>query len=116
MKIKDLIKSVAALVSTREIIDHGSIRCLHSELVVEEIKAVDDCAEVGTGTIGDDDLSTDLDALAEDGDRIASIDFGDLANLEDAYQGAEVSGYIDEGKEDELRRLDSLIDAAREIL
>jgi len=29
MKINELIKSVAHLVSERETIDHGSIRCLH---------------------------------------------------------------------------------------
>ena len=50
MKINELIKSVAHLVSEREADD--------------SILSVEDCDEVDTGTIGDDGLSAALDELA----------------------------------------------------
>jgi len=64
MKINELIKSVAHLVSERETIDHGSIRCLHGGEAEDSILSVEDCDEVDTGTIGDDGLSAALDELA----------------------------------------------------
>jgi hypothetical protein len=115
MKIKSLLNAVAKLVETREIIDHGSIRCLHSDNAVREIESAEPCDEVGTGVIGDDDLAAELAGLAVDGDRIADLDFDDLRKLEDAYRGDSVADYLDEDAEDELKSLDSLIDAAREI-
>ncbi len=116
MKIKALITSIAKLVESREIIDHGFIRCLHDDNAVREIESAEGCDEVGTGSIGDDDLASELVELSENGDRIAELDFDDLSKLEDAYRGDDIESYLDSEKEDELRRLDSLITAAREII
>lgn len=115
MKLKELIRNVAELVEEREIIDHGSIRCLHSDNAVAEIESAEPRDSVGTGLVGDDDLAADLLEIAEDGDRIAELDFSDLSRLEDAYRGEDVTDYVDNDCEDELIQLDKLIDAAREI-
>lgn len=115
MKIKELLKWVSILVVERETIDHGTIRCLHCDNWVREIEQAEGCDEVGTGRIGDDDLADDLAELAEDGDRIADLHIEDIRKLEDAYRGEDIDDYIDGDKEDELKRLDTLIDAAREI-
>ena len=116
MKIAELIKAVSNLVETREIIDHGSIRCLHSDNAVGEIESAEGCDEVGTGIIGDDDLAAELSDIAEDGDQIAGLHLEDLMKLEDAYRGNDITDYLDADKEDELKKLDALIDAARELV
>lgn len=116
MKIKELIKSVSNLVESREIIEHGSIRCLHSAQTVREIESAEGCDEVETNLIGDDDLATELSDLADDGDRIADLDLSDLVTLEEAFRGESISNYVQADKEDELVQLDKLIDAAREIV
>jgi len=116
MKIQTLIRNVADLVETREIIDHGTIRCLHSDNAVREIESAEGCDEVETGLIGDDDLAADLAELAEDGDRIAKLHLEDLVKLEDAFRGEDITDYLDSEKEDELQKLDALIESAREIL
>lgn len=116
MKINELIKSVANLVETRETIDHGTIRCLHSENAVREIMSAEGCDDVDTGTVGDDDLAAELAELAEDGDRIADLHLDDLVNLEHAYRGADVTDYLTAEKEDELKNLDTLIERARELV
>ena len=115
MTIKNLIKSVAALVEEREIIDHGSIRCLHSENAVREIESAEPCESVDTGTIGDDDLAEKLRDIAEN-DREGGIDIDDLVKLESAHRGDDVTDYLTADAEDELILLDKLIDAAREVL
>ena len=115
MKINELIRNVAKLVESRETIDHGSIRCLHSDNAVREIESAEGCDSVDTGTVGDDDLAADLMEIAEDGDRIAEIHFSDLVRLEYAYRGEDITDYLTAEKEDELIMLDKLIDAAREI-
>jgi len=116
MKLNELIKSAAKLVESREIIDHGTIRCLHSDQAVREIKSAEGCDDVDTGTIGDDDLASELVDLAEDGDKIGDLHLEDLVKLEDAYRGDDIADYIDGDKEDELKRLDRLIEAARELV
>jgi hypothetical protein len=116
MKINELIRNVAKLVESRETIDHGSIRCLHSDNAVREIESAEGCDSVGTGTVGDDDLAADLMEIAEDGDRIAEIHFDDLVKLEYAYRSEDITDYLTADKEDELILLDKLIDAAREIV
>lgn len=116
MKLNELIKSVAKLVESREIIDHGSIRCLHSDQAVRDIESAEGCDEVDTGNIGDDDLAEELSDLAEDGDRIAELHLEDLVKLEDAFRGEDITDYLTEDKEDELKKLDSLIDAARKLI
>lgn len=116
MKIQELIRKVATLVESREIIDHGSIRCLHSDQSVSEIESAEGCDEVGTGTIGDDDLASELSDLADDGDLIAELHLEDLVKLEDAFRGEDIADYLDSEKEDELKKLDTLIDAARELV
>lgn len=118
MKLNELIKAVSNLVEERETIDHGSIRCLHSDRAVQEIESAEGCDSVDTSIVGDDDLASDLSDLADDGDQIAELDFDDLKKLEDAYLGDDISSYldVDEDKEDELKKLDRLIDAAREAI
>jgi hypothetical protein len=116
MKIAELIKAVSNLVETREIIEHGSIRCLFSQSTVDEIYSAEDCDEVDTGIIGDDDLAAELSDLAENGDQIAELHLADLVKLEDAYRGEDITDYLDSEKEDELKKLDALIDAARELV
>ena len=115
MKLKDLIHSVAKLVEQRDIIDHGSIRCLHSDQAVYDIESAEDCDEVDTGTIGDDDLAEKLRELCED-DRLAEQYLEDLVKLEDAYCGDDITDYLDEDKEDELGKLETLIDAANTLV
>jgi len=115
MKINELIKAVSKLVAEQEIIDHGSIRMLHSDRAVEEIESAEGCDEVETGTIGDDDLAEKLSELADDGDAIADLYTEDLVKLEDAFRGEDITNYLDSDKEDELQKLEALIDAAWEI-
>lgn len=116
MKLNELIKAVSKLVETRETIDHGSIRCLHSDNAVNEIMSCEACDDVDTGTVGDDDLAAELAELADNGDRIADLHLEDLVKLEDAYRGDDITDYLEDEKEDELRKLDSLIEAARELV
>jgi len=116
MKLNKLIKSVAKLVECRETIDHGSIRMLHSDQAVRDIESAEGCDEVDTATVGDDDLAEELNDLAEDGERIAELDIDDVWKLQDAYLGEDISDYLDTDKEDELRKLDFLINAARELV
>lgn len=115
MKINELLKQVSDLVQTREIISHGSIRCLHCEQSVREIEQAEGCNRVGTGLIGDNGLAAELAELTTDGDRIAEIDTDDLANLADCFRGPDISDYVDSEREDELCKLVALIDAAMEI-
>lgn len=116
MKINELIRNIATLVESREIIDHGSIRCLHSDDAVRDIESAEGCESVDVGTVGDDDLAAHLMEVAECGDQIAEIHFDDLVKLENAYQGDDIADYLTADKEDELILLDKLIDAAREIV
>jgi hypothetical protein len=116
MKINELIRNISNLVESREIIDHGSIRCLHSDQAMRDIESAEGCDSVDIGTVGDDDLAAHLMEIAECGDRIAEIHFGDLVTLENAYQGEDITDYLTAEKEDELILLDKLIDAAREIV
>lgn len=115
MKISELIKNVSNIVVAREIIDHGTIRCIHSDDAVRSIESVEG-SDVETGTIGDDDLAAELAELGEDGDRIADLDLSDIVKLHDAYRGEDVVDYLNPDKEDELINLDALIDAARELV
>ena len=114
MKIKELLNSVAALVAERKTIDHGTIRCLHSDNAVSEIESCEDCDSVGVGTVGDDELAEKLKEIAEN-DQEGEIEFDALKKLEYAHRGDEITDYITLDKEDELLLLDALIDAAREI-
>jgi hypothetical protein len=114
MKLNELIKSVAKLVVARETIDHGSIRCLHSDQGVRDIESAEGCDEVDTGAIGDDDLAAELTELAEDGDQIADLHLEDLVKLE--YRGDDINDYLESEKEDELKNVDRLIEAARALV
>lgn len=116
MKLNELIRNIAKLVESRETIDHGSIRCLHSDNAVSEIESAEGCDSVDTGTVGDDDLAASLMEISEDGDQIAELHFEALVKLENAYRGDDIQDYLDAEKEDELVKLDKLIDAAREIV
>lgn len=115
MTVKELIKSVANLVEERETIDHGTIRCLHSDQGVRDIESCEpDCGEVGTGTVGDDELTEKLREIA-DNDQEGEINLKALENLEYAYRGDDIEDYVTTGKEDELILLDKLIGAARVV-
>lgn len=116
MKIKELLRNVSKLVEERDTIDHGSIRCLYSREDVSAIESAEGCDEVGTGTVGDCDLASELSDIADDGDQIAELHLRDLVKLEDAYRGEDITDYLDPDKEDELRKLDALIEAARELV
>jgi hypothetical protein len=119
MKIRELLNNVSKLVSERDIIDHGSIRCLYSETAAREILSMErheEEEEIGTGTIGDDELSSDIAELAEDGDRVLDLDFDALKSLEYEYRGEDIRDYLEEEREDEFRNLDRLIDAARNLI
>jgi hypothetical protein len=110
--IRDLLRSVAALVDEREIIDHGSIRCLYSQSAVDSICEAEGCDEVEVGRIGSSDLCERLLDFAEDP---AGLYLSDLVALERAYQGADIQDYLDEENEDELRALERLIEAAEAL-
>lgn len=112
MTIKNLLLAVASLVESREIIDHGAIRCLYSADVVRSIEQVEDVDEVETGTVGDDDLAERLRELAEDAGEIEATA---LRDLEHEFIGESVEDYVDGDAEDELLHLDALIAAAREL-
>ena len=116
MKIKDIILSVAKLVSERDIIDHGSIRCLHSDNAVSEIASAEGIeeSEVDTGTIGDDALADKLREIC-DSDEEGKIDFDDLKEVESSYCGDDLEDYLDRDKEDKFTKLETLIDAARKL-
>lgn len=114
MKIKDLLLSASRLVASRDIIEHGSIRCLYSERSASEISSAEGCEEVDTSTVGDDELSAELAELANS-EQVAEIRTRDLYALERAFRGEEIADYIDAEAEDELISLDKLIEAAREL-
>jgi len=115
MTIKEFITSVARLVKERDIINHGSIRCLYSDQAARDIESVEDCDEVDTDTIGDDELSQKLTDIVDE-DREGSLDFDLLQKLEYKYRGGSVDDYIVGDKEGELENLDKLIEAARELI
>lgn len=116
MTTRELIRSVADLVSERRTIDHGSIRCLWSEAAVNSIFSVEDCDEVDEGTIGDDALASDLLDLSQNGDRMSEIDLDRLWDLSLAHLGSSEYDYLDRNAEDELKRLDHLIEVASKLL
>lgn len=118
MKINQMLRAIGSLVAEREIIDHGSIRCLHSEDAVRGIvqgEGIDD-DDVETGVIGDDGLAEWFTDLAEDADRIAEIDMDALLDLNNVFLGEALDNYITPDAEDGLVDLDTLIDAAMEFL
>jgi hypothetical protein len=116
MTIKELLLSTAELVDEREIIEHGSIRCLWSQEHVDAIRMAEDYVRIGTGIVGDSELSHKLRHLAKDSDRIGDITFSGLACLESYHRGDDIRDYIDSDREDELFRLDRLIMAAMELV
>lgn len=117
MKIKEMLAEVAALVAEREIIDHGSIRCLYSAQACREIESAEGCDEVETGTIGDDELAEKISEILENPERLLDADdlLDVLRDLDRAHRGGEISDYL-ENDEDELSRLDDLIEAAEKFV
>lgn len=119
MKTSEFLIEVANLIQEREIISHGTIRCLQSEQAVRDIESAEGCDEVDSGSVGDDELADKLRELADDGAAFLSADPSDMAdklnNLWSAHRGADIGDYLDGEKEDELRALDRLIDAAKEF-
>ena len=114
MTIRNFLIAVAALVQERDIISHGTIRCLYSHeasSAIEQAEGIDSDA-VGTDTIGDDDLTTHLMEIAE---SPADVEEDALVDLMDRFLGIELSQYIECDEEDELKKLDALIEAAMEI-
>lgn len=119
MKTSEFLIEVANLIQEREIISHGSIRDLWSDQSVRDIESAEGCDEVEMGSVGDDALSDKLRELANDGEAFLSADPVDMAAtlqaLWAAHKGSEISDYVDGEKEDSLRALDRLIDAAGEF-
>jgi hypothetical protein len=118
MKIKELIKNVSSLVVSREIISHGTIRTLKTPRAAKEIADAEGIGvdEVGTDLIGDDDLAAELFDLAGDSDRIAELELSLTRWLEENYRGADILDYIDQDAEDELARLELLIEFASDLV
>ena len=114
MKIEDLITSVADLVRERKIIKHGDIRKLYSAQDAREIACLQKCTTVGIGTIGDNDLADSLDEMVEL-EEYGRTHLENLVKLAAAYRGGAVEDYCSPCEKDELRKLDALIAAARDI-
>lgn len=115
MKINELLKSVAHLVQVRKTIDHGAIRCIYSDQRVRDIEACEACEEVDTGEVGDDELTEELGQIVED-EREGQINFDALKKLENAYRGDDLDDYLLGEQEDELKQLDTLVEAARQVV
>lgn len=112
MTIQNMLQSIASLIEEREIIDHGTIRCLYSADVVRSIEQAEG-EDVEIGTIGDDELAERLRELAEDP---GGIEVDDLARLERVFLGESIEDYVEAENEDELKKLDRLISAAEDLL
>ena len=112
MTIQNTLQAVARLVGERDIIDHGTIRCLYSVDAVRSIVQAED-VDVETGTIGDNELAKRLHELVEEP---GGIEVDDLIRLDRVFLGESIDDYIESEEEDELKKLDRLIDAARELL
>ena len=104
MTLTTILKSLPELVSLRETVENGTLRCLFSP---------SDPVDEGDvrSTIGCDELSRsvatlDPDELPEDA----------LESLCEVFCGPNVHDYIDPDSDDQLWRLDALIDAVRNIL
>lgn len=104
MKTIVTLEQIAALVEEREIIDHGSIRCLYSEEACESIEQVDS-DEVGVSTIGSYALAAAIRSL--DGEEEALLRLAVEAAPD--YMGAEIADYIDPSREDEISALEDFV-------
>lgn len=120
MKLKNLLQEVATLVEEREIIDHGTIRCLHTQADVDSICSAEDIEEVDLGSVGDDELAEKIRKIIESPDCLLDADADDLGEaitqLWDAHKGPSVEDYLESEKEDELHKLDNLITAAEKLI
>ena len=118
--LQQLLTDAAIVVAERDIIDHGTIRCLYAEEYVRDICSAEGCDEVGTGTVGDDGLAERLRHIADyKPETFWAADARDLAaaisDLEKQHISADVSDYLDRGEEDELIRLEKLIAVAEKL-
>lgn len=104
MTLISILKSLPDLVSLRETWENGTLRCLFSP---------SDPVEDGDvrSTIGCDELSRSVEKLDPD---LLSQD--DVSSICSAYCGENVHDYIDSESDDQLWRLDALIDSVRNIL
>ena len=114
MKRIPTLEQIANLIEERDIIDHGTIRMLWSRNAAKGIADAEGISsdDIGDGTIGDDDLAEcirDLDGYDAWVYRLAII-------ASDAWRGDDLQGYIEPDSEDELRRLEALIERADHLL
>lgn len=118
--LKKVLNEVADVVAQRETINHGTIRCLHTQEAVDSILSAEGCDKVDTGTIGDDDLAEKLREVAENPEWLLAAHAGDLAEAITAlymeYVSADVADYLEADREDELCQLDKLIAAAEQLV
>ena len=104
MTLTTILKSLPDLVALRETVENGTLRCLFSPS-----DPVDD-GDVRS-TIGCDELSRSVERLDPD---VLSED--DVSSICSVFCGENVYDYIDPESDDQLWRLDALIDAVRNIL
>ena len=118
--LTELLKNTAELVDNRKIICHGTIRCIHTEKAERDILEAEGCDSVETGEIGNEDICDQLYFIANNIDRLGSVDVYKLScalsELEDAYIGPNLSDYNAFDEEDALERLDRLISAAGDFV
>ena len=119
MNIKQLIQNTSDIVNLRDIIDHGSIKCLFDEQVVREIATCEGINEskVGVDTIGDSDLSLKLFSLIDYPDPILEVDIDILKKLEELiYENSCIYDYLETEEENELKKIEKIIDIAEEMV
>lgn len=111
--IEDIItlEQIAALVEEREIIDHGSIRCLYSEEACESIEQVDS-DEVGVSTIGSYALAAAIRSLEGDEEALLRL----AVEAAPDYMGAEIADYIDPSREDEISALEDFVGTVSDMV
>lgn len=111
MKTIVTLEQIAALVEEREIIDHGSIRCLYSEEACESIEQVDSDA-VGVSTIGSNALAAAIRCLYSEEEALLRL----AVEAAPDYMGAEIADYIDPSREDEISALEDFVDAVSDMV
>lgn len=123
MNIKDLCEKLASITEQRDIIHHGSIRCLFSDAGIRDIALAEDIdrEDVGVSTIGSDELAEKLGDIASGEYDFLKVDPQDLAEGLNSLlwlvraNGPTLNDYIEKDEEDELKDLDGIILRAQEF-
>lgn len=108
------LEQIANLIEERDIIDHGTIRMLWERRAIRYIADAEGIStdDVGHGTIGDDCLAERIRDL--DGDDAWAYRLAMIAS--NAWRGADLQDYIEPDRDDDLIRLEALIDRADYLL